>query len=845
MEMYNMKKITNFLLLVSLLIALGNSIPTEINFNTTNKELMVIVNESSLIELIPIANKIKSYTSGLSYSTYLGGSDSEGNTHITVDQEKNVWITGSTWSANFPTTTNAYNRTYGGSSDIFVSKFDGKNGSLLYSTYIGGGSYELPNTIEFDVNNDIWVCGETGSSNFPTTSDACDKVFNGSSDCFLFKLSGINGSLLYSTYIGGSGGEMASTLGIDSQNNVWVTGITLSDNFPTTPLALQPQLNGSIDAFLCKIMNDDGSLGYSTYFGGSGDDFSYSLTFTPSSDIWVTGYTSSTNFPLTPDANDSILNGGSDIFLTKLTGNGTNILYSTYIGGGSSEAAISMISDSFGDIWVTGYTTSSNFPRTTDAYDDTYGGSYDVFLLKFSGNESKYLYSSYFGGNNQDHGRSVQIDTNGYVWVSGETNSDFFPTTLNAYNTTYSGRRDAFILAIAPNLTLAYSTYVGGSEFEVFTDLALDPAGKIWLVGKTDSLNFPTTPNAYNDTHSGGDDAFLFSLTLYSAPQPPVQISAIESAEQDIMLTWQKPDYEGNSPISTYRVYRNSSLIFDNYHTETPFHYYIDETILPEITYYYTVTAVNSYGESEFSEVVSIIIIPSTFHPSAPRNCIGTNGTSFVYLTWDMPLDDGGTPIKNYTIYRREICGVYSLLDNTTETFYNDTSVLEGTTYYYMVKASNNVGEGPASNKVPGKIIDITLPVIDHPNDIEFFEGTPNHIITWQVSDRNPASFIITRNGVLLISAQWNGDNISINVDSLLTGTYLYNCTVIDQTGNSIFDVVEVKVISVTQTSIPSTTLTTTSTTTTLSTTDTIPGYTCILVLAVIFISSFLRKKRK
>jgi len=152
---------------------------------------------------------------------------------------------------------------------------------------------------------------------------------------------------------------------------------------------------------------------------------------------------------------------------------------------------------------------------------------------------------------------AVHIDTNGYVWLSGETTSDPFPITPNAYNSTHSGIRDAFILAIAPNETLAYSTYVGGSGSELFTDLALDPTGKVWMSGETDSPNFPTTPDAYNDTYSGTKDIFLFSLTLYSAPHPPSQLTIIESSKQNAVLTWQRPQYQGNSPISTYRVHCN------------------------------------------------------------------------------------------------------------------------------------------------------------------------------------------------------------------------------------------------------------------------------------------------
>jgi fibronectin type 3 domain-containing protein len=831
-----MKKNTIYLIIFFTILIFGNLLQIKITIHHTEHELMATENDIPFIEVPSIVSEIKSYSSGLSYSTYFGGSESDSNTYITLDKENNVWITGATTSPDFPTTTNAYNRTHGGADDIFVSKFDGKNGSLLYSTFIGGTGYEVPFAIKIDANQNIWVCGETGSSNFPITLDANAKVLNGSVDAFLFKLSGINGSLLYSTFIGGSGGDSANALELDVQNNVWLTGMTTSSDFPMTSFALYPEYNGSIDVFLCQFLTN-GSMGYSTFLGGNDADYGHSLAFTSSGDIWVTGETWSMNFPLTSNANDSILSGSSDIFLTKLTGNGTNLSYSTFIGGGSTEASTSIVVDFSGDIWMTGYTTSSNFPTTPFAYDSIYGGSYDAFLLKFAGNESKYLYSSYLGGNNQDHGRSVHIDTNGYIWLSGETLSDPFPTTPNAYNSTYSGFRDAFILALAPNETLAYSTYVGGSDREVFTDLALDPTGKVWISGETKSLNFPTTSNAYNRTYSGNNDIFLFSLTLYSTPHPPFQLSVVASSEQDALLTWKRPQYEGNSPIITYRVYRNSTPIFDSHLTETPFEYYIDETVMPEITYYYTITAINSFGESQFATMVSLTIIPTLYEPSAPQNFIGINETNYIYLTWDIPINDGGTPIISYTIYRREMCGTYSLLDTTTETFFTDASVNEGTTYLYKVTATNNVGEGAASNEITIKIKDTTPPIISHPNDLEVNEGTSDQRITWYVSDNNPTSFIITRNNILLISAPWNGENISIGIDMLLAGTYLYNCTVIDQAGNSASDLVEVRV-----TIVPSS-ITSTSTTTTSSISKASPGYTFFIVFIIILSSIIFRRK--
>ncbi|MFW9968513.1 MAG: SBBP repeat-containing protein, partial [Candidatus Thorarchaeota archaeon] len=187
-------------------------------------------------------------TAELTYSTYFGGSSYEEYVHTVTDSVGNVWITGATTSVNLHTTDDAYNQTYSGSTDVFVIKLDGENGSVLYSTYLGGSNYEIPMTIEIDSEDNVWVCGETGSSDFPTTSNAYNSTMNGSNDMFIFSLSGNNGSLLYSTFVGGSGLESALSLDLDSEGNVWTTGLTDSGDFPMSPSSLYPVHNGSFDA---------------------------------------------------------------------------------------------------------------------------------------------------------------------------------------------------------------------------------------------------------------------------------------------------------------------------------------------------------------------------------------------------------------------------------------------------------------------------------------------------------------------------------------------------------------------------------------------------------------------
>nr|KXH74787.1 MAG: hypothetical protein AM324_15570 [Candidatus Thorarchaeota archaeon SMTZ1-83] len=673
-------------------------------------------------------------TAEMTYSTYFGGPEYDEDPHIATDSEGNVWIALSTSSDNLDTSPNAFNDTYSGSTDIFVIKLDGRNGSVLYSTYLGGSFYEVPMDIKIDSEDNVWICGETGSSNFPTTVNAYNSTMWGSIDMFIFSLSGKNGSLLYSSYVGGSGVESALSLDVDSEGNVWATGITDSDDFPMSPSSLYPVYNGSFDAVLFQLSKNGTTMLYSTFFGGTDDDRGHKVMVDSSDDVWVSGTTNSVVFPVTSDAYNNETSGGRDIFLLKLAGDGNTLLYSTFFGGSGNEDVMSITSDNSGNVWGTGSTTSGIFPTTPNAYDSSYGGSYDCIVFQFADNGSL-LYSTYLGGSDQDYGRSIAIDRNNAVWISGDTSTDTFPTTPDAYNQTYSGVRDAFLLSIAPNGTaLYYSTFLGGSDSEVFSRLALDSSGHAWIAGKTRSTDFPTTENAFNKSASGMDDLFVTSFIVYSAPSPPLSLSAIESEDGNVVLLWEIPEHDGNSDVSGYRVYRNTtSGNFDIVLEETTYEYLVDTSALPDTTYHYVVTAVNSYGES------------------------------FV------------------------------------------------------------------SNEVTVNVPDLTPPTIDQPQDISYTEGDLGHFISWTPADTNPASFYITRNGVMVISGAWLGDEITLNVDLLPEGLYTFNCTVFDRGGNSANDVV----IVIVEAGPQPTTTTTTTTGGTTGTGNGETGSTVILLMGI------------
>jgi len=454
-------------------------------------------------------------------STYLGGSGKDHGYSLALDTSGNVYVTGLTWSTDFPTTSGTYDTSSNGYSDVFVSKLDGGLTSLLASTYLGGGDErEEGYSLSLDTSGNVYVTGNTRSSDFPTTSGAYDTSYNGYANVFVSKLDSGLTSLLASTYLGGSGEEYGYSLTLDTSGNVYVTGDTWSTDFPTTSGAYDTSFNGGLnDVFVSKLDSGLTSLLASTFLGGSGSSVflyeeGYSLTLDTSGNVYVTGSTNSKDFLTTSGAYDTSYNGGYDVFISKLDSGLTSLLASTFLGEGAGS---SLALDTSGNVYVTGSTSSSDFPTTSGAYDTSYGGSGDVFVSKLDGGLTSLLASTYLGGNAPDSGNSLALDTSGNVYVTGTTYSTDFPTTSGAYYDTSldDSWGDAFVSKLDSGLTsLLASTYLGGNASDDGNFLALDTSGNVYVTGWTGSSDFPTTSGAYDTSFNGGGfgDAFVSKL---------------------------------------------------------------------------------------------------------------------------------------------------------------------------------------------------------------------------------------------------------------------------------------------------------------------------------------------
>lgn len=451
----------------------------------------------------------------LLYSTYVGGKYYDYGYDVEFDSAGNAYVTGYTYSAGFPTTTGAYDVAHNGYFDVFVFKLDATGTSLLYSTFVGGKYYDYGRSIAVDSQGYAHVTGYTYSTDFPTTTGAYDTTHNGGYDVFVFKLTPAGSALKYSTYVGGTLSEYGSGIAVGPYGTAFVTGFTSSTNFPTKSYSYDISHNGGYDVFVFRLNLAGSLLHYSTFVGGSSYDYGYDIAVDRYGYAFVSGFSYSTDFPTTALAYDTTHNGNYDVIVFKLNPYGSILLFSTFAGGTTYDGCNSIAVDSAGNSYVTGFTMSTDFPTTAGAFDTTHNGGYDVFVLKLTATGSALKYSTFIGGSSYDYGYDIAVDSNGNAYLTGFTYSTNFPVTSNAYDTTFNGVSDVFIVKLnAPGSNLQFSTYFGGSNYDYGYGIDLDPNNDVCITGHTYSTNFPTTGGAYDVTINGVFDVFVSKLSF-------------------------------------------------------------------------------------------------------------------------------------------------------------------------------------------------------------------------------------------------------------------------------------------------------------------------------------------
>ncbi|MFC5861455.1 chitobiase/beta-hexosaminidase C-terminal domain-containing protein [Acidicapsa dinghuensis] len=529
----------------------------------------------------------------LVYSTYLGGSGVAGHggdqgNGIAVDSAGDAYIVGTTYSTDFPVTSNAFqqqNNSATGDSTVFISELNPTGTALIYSTYLGGSGGDFGYGIALDSTGNAYITGATYSADFPATCGAYQttnpSTTAGAPTAFVAAIQPGGGNLIYSTYLGGSGnqnatplGDVAQAIAVNATGNAYITGYTWSSNFPVSSHAFQAAFAGTSatsNAFVTELNPTGNALVYSTYLGGNGanqaGDYGNAIALDTSGDVFIAGSSGSTNFPVTSGALQTTLKGPSNAFVTELNPAGSAEVYSTYLGGsgvpttfydngvpndpagtgGLGDSAQAIAIDSQGNAYVAGITNSGNFPLTIGVVEGAssglgayiglvpYGGPYTIevaafppgaFLSKLKPDGSALIYSTYLEGQSTSI-KGLAVDSAGAAYITGSTPTFMagifggFQSTSDALPLPASTGNSAFLVKLDPAATVFnYATLLGGSSNDAAYALALDTAGNVYLTGSANSADFPTTSGAFqtenNAVAPASGNAFVSKFSLQS-----------------------------------------------------------------------------------------------------------------------------------------------------------------------------------------------------------------------------------------------------------------------------------------------------------------------------------------
>jgi len=402
----------------------------------------------------------------LGYSTFLGGMLDDLGYGIAVDHSGNAYVTGETWSSDFPHTTGALDTSHNGQMDAFVVKLSPDGNTLTYATFIGGFDFDYGNDIAVDNSGYAYTAGVTWSADFPVVVGSFDTEHNDESDAFVAKLNPTGSDLSYSSFVGGDFEDEALAIALAGASYAYVVGYTASDNFPVTTGAYDTTPNGDFDVFAAKFNTTGSDLDYATFLGGNNSDYGRSIVVDDSLYAYVTGETISNDFPSTSGAFDETHNGDLDAFVVKLNPEGSDLDYASFLGGANSDIGYGIFLDDSLYTYVTGETFSAGFPTTAGAFDVTYNDNGDAFVAKLNPAGSALDYASFLGGLDSDIGYDIVLDSSRCAYLTGITGSPNFPTTQAAFDTDYNGDRDVFVVKLNFMAdTLDYSTFLGGGDY--------------------------------------------------------------------------------------------------------------------------------------------------------------------------------------------------------------------------------------------------------------------------------------------------------------------------------------------------------------------------------------------
>jgi hypothetical protein len=423
----------------------------------------------------------------LNWATFLGGANVDLAQAIALASSGDVILTGKTESSDFPVTPGAYDPSFNGGADAFVTKLLEDGSSVVWSSFLGASAYEIAFGLIDDGAAGVVVGGYTSSAGFPSTRGVYDETYNGGFDCFVTKLDAVGAALVWSTFLGGGNDDRVYDLARDGEGSIFMTAWTQSQDFPTTPGAFDRVYDGGGDVYVAKLASTGRSLLWSTFLGGADNERAYGVVVDSRGNPIVAGQTRSPLFPVTAGAFDPAYGGNGDGFVTKLDASGTRLLWSSFLGGGGEDRCLDLALDAGENVILSGSTASPDYPVTADGFDDSYNGNGDAFASAMRADGSALTWSSFLGGQGMDNGNALSLTTSPEIVLTGETESVDFPTTQGAFDETMNGQVDAFVTKLAitapagvadsvsVDLARRASIYVAPNPFADATTILIDP----------------------------------------------------------------------------------------------------------------------------------------------------------------------------------------------------------------------------------------------------------------------------------------------------------------------------------------------------------------------------------